>query len=91
MTQETPTLEVEVLEIDGAAPPAPAETSRNPPPRRPWQAWQGRILKLDRRWWPLWVVLGAVAVFLVLTVGVVIGLLAVIYKILKTLVTAPFR
>jgi len=73
-------IEVEVLEIDGKQPPAPHEPT---PPRRddPWQAMRGRVVKLDRRWWPLWVVLGIFALALVLTVGVVVAAVVIVFKI----------
>jgi hypothetical protein len=38
------------------------------------------LRKLDRRWWPLWVLLGMVLLFLVLTVGVVVGIVFVILR-----------
>lgn len=74
------TLEAEVLEIDGSPPPAPAEprADRGGPA---WKSMQGRVLKLDRRWWPLWVLLGIVALVLLLTVGVVVGVLVLIGRI----------
>ena len=93
MTNETQAIEVEVVEIDGTAPPAKFEEREESPPRRQdWQKnWQGRVRKLDRRWWPLWVFLGAVAVVLLLTVGVFLGIVFVIFRILSGIVRAIFR
>ena len=73
-------IEVEVLEIDGKLPPPPHQPE---PPRRddPWQAMRGRVIKLDRRWWPLWVVLGIVALALALTLGVVVAAVVIVFKI----------
>ncbi len=73
MTQEPEILEAEVVEIDGVAPtprPEPAESRRE---WQDWRSWQGRARSLDARWWPLWIILGIIAVVLVLTLGVVIG------------------
>lgn len=75
------TIEAEVLEIDGKLPPPPYQPE---PPRRddPWQAMRGRVVSLDRRWWPLWVLLGIVALGLALTVGVVVAAVAIVFKII---------
>jgi sensor domain CHASE-containing protein len=91
MTTPSQAIEVEVIEIDGAAPPEKFETSENSPPRSSWQTeWQGRVRKLDSRWWPLWVLLGTVAVVLLLTVGLVLGIIFVIFRILRGLIRAIF-
>ncbi len=63
------TIEADVLEIDGSPPPAPREPEREPA----WQGMKARVLRLDRRWWPLWVVLGLAAFALVAVAGVVIA------------------
>ena len=89
MTNEPQAIEVEVVEIDGAAPPAKVEHQEQAPQQ--WQNWQGRIRKLDSRWWPLWVLLGAIGVVLLLTVGLVIGIVFVIVQILGTILRAIFR
>ena len=91
---EPQAIEVEVVEIDGLAPapraePVPETQAR--PEWQDWQKWQGRMLKLDSRWWPLWVVLGMIAVFLLLTVGVVVGVVFVIYRIISGFLRALFR
>jgi hypothetical protein len=92
MTTPSQAIEVEVVEIDGAAPPARFETPEASAPRQSWQAnWQSRALKLDSRWWPLWVLLGAVAVVLLLTVGLVVGIVFVIFRILRELIRAVVR
>ena len=91
MTTPSQAIEVEVVEIDGAAPPAKFETPEASAPRSSWQMdWQGRARKLDSRWWPLWVLLGAVAVVLLLTVGLVLGIIFVIFRILRGLIRAIF-
>jgi hypothetical protein len=91
MTNEVQTIEVEVLEIDGTAAPVKSPERRELPPRAAWQGWQGRVRQLDGRWWPLWVLLGAVAVVLLLTVGLVVGILLVIFRILRGIIRAIVR
>jgi hypothetical protein len=71
-------IEVEVVEIDGVAvEPRPAgEEARQPRGRIDWAVWQGRVKRLDARWWPLWLALG----FVVLVAAVAVGLcLAVVF------------
>ena len=92
MINEPQAIEVEVVAIDGAAPPARVEPREAAP--RQWQDrqnWQGQIRKLDSRWWPLWVLLGVVAVGLLMTVGLVIGIVFVIFRMLSGIVRAIFR
>ncbi|GAA5116013.1 hypothetical protein JIN84_19670 [Luteolibacter yonseiensis] len=94
MTTEPQAIEVEVVEIDGVAPVAKSETRDEAPPRQQWQdwqQWQGQIRKLDGRWWPLWVVLGTIALLLLLTFGVVIGLVFVVFKMISAFLRAIFR
>lgn len=94
MTQEPQAIEVEVVAIDGATPPARTAGRDDSSPGRPgndWQQWQGRVRQLDARWWPLWVVLGVVAVFLMLTVGVFLGILFLIFRIISGILRAVFR
>ena len=94
MTQEPQAIEVEVVEIDGMTPPARFEsTHAEAPPRAQWQDWQGlqgRILRLDKRWWPLWVVLGTIAVVVLLTLGVVLGAVFLVFRILRGIARAIF-
>lgn len=91
MTTPSQAIEVEVVEIDGAAPPAKFETPEASAPRQFWQTnWQDRALKLNSRWWPLWVLLGAAAVVLLLTVGLALGIVFVIFRILRGLMRALF-
>lgn len=81
MKPATREIEAEVVEIDGrpvVAPthdPAPTHAHGN---RQDWRQWQGRIRRIDSRWWPLWVVLGAVVVTVALALAAV---LAVIWSI----------
>lgn len=92
MSNEPQAIEVEVLEIDGAEPPANFNPRKDPAQRQPpWQNWHGRVRQLDARWWPLWVILGAVMIVLMLTVGVVIGVLLVIFRIIRGIIRAIIR
>lgn len=91
------TIEAEVLEIDGSPPPAPdpkgARSAQGA--GMPWDSLRGKVLTLDRRWWPLWVLLGLVALALVLTVGVVVAAIVIVAKIvggiLRFLLGSPSR
>jgi len=86
MEKEPETIEVEVVEIDGIAPVPHVDPEPEQDPRQQgwndWQNWQGKVRQLDIRWWPLWVVLGIVVVFLILTVGIVLGVIYGIYRII---------
>ena len=48
------TIEAEVLEIDGSPPPPPEsrETRSTNGTGNPWDSLKGRVIRLDRRWWP---------------------------------------
>lgn len=91
MTEEPQAIEVEVLEIDGHAPAVKPGTSAAPQKNAPWGQWQARVRQLDPRWWPLWVILGIIAVALLLTVGVVFGVIFLIFRIFGGILRAIFR
>jgi hypothetical protein len=94
MTKEVTDIEVEVVEIDGIAPAAPRERSGDPPRRGDWQdwrQWQGKVRRLDGRWWPLWVALGILALFLALTLGLVLGVIFLVFRILMSLLRSILR
>jgi hypothetical protein len=84
MTQESQAIEVEVVAIDGAAPAVRNSDPAASPP--PWRNWRGRTLKLDGYWWPLWVILGAIALFLVLTAGLFFGVVYLILRLLRGMI-----
>ncbi len=84
-------IEVEVVEIDGVAPVVPQERASEDAPRHDWRQWQGRVSRLDGRWWPLWVILGTIAVVLFLTFGLVIAAVYVVVRIFLKLVRAVLR
>ncbi len=95
MTQQATEIEVEVVEIDGVTPAAPQAGAEERPQARgdwqDWRQWQGRARRLPSGWWPLWVFLGIIALALALTVGVVIGLVFLVFRILTNLVRAIAR
>jgi hypothetical protein len=93
MRPEATEIEVEVIEIDGVAPaelvmPIAAE----PPDQgvRP-GGWSGRLQRFDNPWWPLWGLLGMVALGLLLSVGLVLGLLAAVVWICLKIVRVLLR
>lgn len=88
MTKEATEIEVEVVEIDGVTPAAPQAREEEQRPQNDWRQWQGRVRQLDGRWWPLWVVLGIIAFVLLLTVGLVLGVIFVIFRLCKKLIRA---
>jgi hypothetical protein len=76
------TIEAEVLEIDGS--PAPSSPQQSPRNRAEdaWGSMRGRVLSLDRRWWPLWILLGIVALGLFAVVACFVAVFVVVAKIL---------
>ena len=72
------TIEAVVLEIDGGP---PTSTPCEAEPEPVWKSFHSKIVRLDRRWWPLWVVAGIVAAGLVLTLGVVIAAMVVVARL----------
>jgi hypothetical protein len=106
MSKEATEIEVEVVEIDGAAPIVAQprmradtgidfddEASRSSQGfrGRDWQQWQGRIRTLDSRWWPLWVLLGIIAVFLLLTLGIVIAAVYLVLRVIRKILRLVTR
>lgn len=73
------TIEAEVLEIDGSAPPPQLSGPGVPDPR--WRSLRGRVLRLDRRWWPLGVLLGLVAVVIAMFCGLFLVVFLLVAKL----------
>lgn len=93
MKDEEPILEAEVVEIDGVAVearPQAEATQRQQSRRVDWQSWQGKIRVLDKRWMPLWIVLGVIALFLLVTVGLLVAVFVFLFMIVKTILRAIF-
>lgn len=91
MPQDSKEIEVEVVEIDGIAPVVTKEPEPVSGERRVWSHWQGRVRRLDSRWWPLWVILGIIAIALMLTVGLVFGVIFVIVRLILNLIRLVLR
>ena len=84
--QDEPILEAEVVEIDGVAVASRIEEDNSAPQRAwrfDWQGWQGKIRVLDKRWAPLWIILGIFAVILFLIIGFFILVFAIFYGMMK--------
>lgn len=98
MTKEPESIEVEVLEIDGAKPQVPENYFREEYPKRTadrqewsdWRKWHGRVRRLDGRWWPLWGFLGVIALGLFLTFGLVIAAVFMVFRAILLIVRGIF-
>lgn len=84
------TIEAEVIEIDGVAvqPRPMREESAKGAPWARWGDWQGQVKRLDLRWWPLWAVLGAIALVAVVAVGMCFAVIFVTWQIFKAILRA---
>ncbi len=94
MTKEASEIEVEVVEVENTLPGARTEAARDVPTasqRREWRHWQGRVRRIDARWWPLWVIPGVVILGLAAVAGAVIGLLALVFVLVRSLVRILLR
>ncbi len=74
MSEPVKEIEVEVLEIDGVKQDSRIDDeARGRSEQRqvpPWAGWHGKVRGLDRRWWPLWVVVGMLLAFFAVVAGV---------------------
>ena len=83
MTNDVTEIEVEVVEIDGVEPVVAGPRGGQTRPQsdwHDWKQWQGKVRRLDSRWWPLWGGLGIIALGFLLTVGL---LVAVVFLMLR--------
>ena len=101
-----PVIEVEVIEIDGKVPPPPnlnarpatslrrgaedEDASSSGHPWTNWQRWPGQARNLNPLWWPVLIVGGGILLVVFLTVGLALGVLFVIYRIVRTVLGALF-
>ena len=86
MKQDEPILEAEVVEIDGVAVQPRSKTDPSKPRqawRTDWRHWQGKIRVLDKRWAPLWIALGIIAVILFVIIGFFVLVFAIVYGMMK--------
>jgi hypothetical protein len=86
MKQDEPILEAEVVEIDGVAVEPRSQTNSSRPQQAwgfNWQSWQGKIRVLDKRWAPLWIALGIIAVILFVIIGFFVLVFAIVYGMVK--------
>jgi len=77
-------LEAEVIEIDGIA----AKHEPEPVRSNSWKStaqWQGRIRGLDKRWWPLWIILGLFVLIFAITIGLCVFVLMAALKVVRAL------
>lgn len=90
MNGNEPTLEAEVVEIDGVAvePKPVREESTKGASWAQWGNWQDQVKRLDARWWPLWAILGFIALVLLVAVGMVALVLYVSWRIFVGLINA---
>jgi hypothetical protein len=97
---DEPAIEVEVIAIDGAAPPpatgAAAADARHPddatsaPAWAHWQGWPGQVRRLHPLWWPVLIVGGGILLVIFLTAGLCAALLFTVYRIVRGLLRALF-
>ncbi|MCX6878059.1 MAG: hypothetical protein NTW21_30245 [Verrucomicrobia bacterium] len=97
-TDNEPPIEVEVLEIDGVAPPKPRAADGIDPDGESaaghawtnWQRWPGQVRHLHPLWWPVLVVGGGLLLVIILTLVLILGTLLVIFRIIRNLLRALF-
>lgn len=77
-------IEVEVVEIDGH-PTEPKPQANTAPQPSPTPDWKQILWRLPKLWWPLKILLGILAVVLLLTVGLVAGLIYLAYRLIRNL------
>lgn len=90
MQGNEPTLEAEVVSIDGVTVPEPGRDPAKPrmdiPFRIPaWVTWQGTIKRLDPKWMPLWIVLGAVTLVAVVAIGMVAAIFGACFFLIRAI------
>ena len=80
-------IEAEVVEIDGVAvePGPDRQKTQDARGRIDWTTWQGRVRRLDARWWPLWLVLGFIVLVLAVALGLCVAVVFVAWRIFKAI------
>jgi hypothetical protein len=96
---DEPAIEVEVIAIDGAAPPPKTDAADGiypddgPPGGQAWthwQSWPSQARNLHPLWWPVIIVAGGILLVVFLTAGLLLGVLFVIYRIVRDLLRVLF-
>ena len=89
MGDNDPIIEAEVVEIDGiAVEPRPMRGETSDTRRRnDFSVWQGRVKRLDARWWPLWLVLGLIVLVVAVAVGMCVAVIYVAWRIFKAILS----
>lgn len=86
MDQRDQTLEAEIVEIDGL--PVDARSAERAGGWNDWQGHRQRVMTLNPKLMPLWIILGFILLVLVVAVGMVLAVLFGFFKVLKCLVNA---
>jgi len=90
MSHEEPTIEAEVVEIDGISIqseiPHQERSRGSSEPHSAWRSWQGKVKAVDARWWPLWLILGFLLLIIVVAIGMCAAVIGFIYWICKSLI-----
>ena len=86
MSEAEQTIEAEVVEIDGVTvEPRPTTKRTFGGEWRDRGRWQMRVKSLDPRWWPVWAVLGFIALVLIVSVGMCVAIIWIAYRIVMAL------
>jgi hypothetical protein len=94
MSKQASEIEVEVVELENKLPASPrggTDTQTCGPEQRAWRQWQGRLRRIDARWWPLWAIPGLALLVLLAAVGLLIGVLFVIFLGVRNLLRSITR
>lgn len=74
MKSEPQEIEVEVVETIDSVPARMIDDSPMPEAQsQDWSQWQGRVRKINLRWWPLWSILGLIFLIPLLVLGVLVA------------------
>lgn len=86
MKSEPQEIEVEVVETIDSVPARLIDDSPGPESQaRDWSQWQGRVRKINMRWWPLWSILALVFLIPLLVLGVIVAIGWLILRLIARL------
>jgi hypothetical protein len=67
-------IEVEVVDTIDSVPARTINDSPKPEPQwQDWSQWQGRVRKINLRWWPLWSILALLLIIPLLVIGLIVA------------------